>query len=475
MVCVHHLNLHIILDFKDYFCGKDNSVIIGSADSLDYPVLVNETDSQQGYSYRTMRISLNKKILLAFCGYPLNLSHMAKPNLHLIGLFHTETTKEYSHCAFTGKVLRFPRMMKMAGYETILYGNGESETEAAETVQILTSEDLNFYKRCWLKATATVSKALTGDNLHIAKTVLAAELAKKKEAVSGEESFHGDTAAIGSPHHTAFQAKLIVELSKRVRPGDIICHPFGRSHADLLKIFPTKQYAHVETGIGYPDAPFGAFRIFETYNWQSWHHGKHGTAHNDYESVIPNYFDLNDWNVRSGPNHDGKLLYFGRICPEKGLGVVAALAEALKEEIHIIGQGDPKPWQNASKWITALPPVTGDARDALLSSYRALLMPTRFHEPFGGAGVEGMLVGTPLLASDSAAFAETIVDGKTGFRCKTLEDWVLAAEDCKWINRESVALITRSQYSLEKCSNLYGKAFTDIHRLYTTQTGWYTL
>jgi hypothetical protein len=59
MVCVHHLNLHIILDFKDYFCGKDNSVIIGSVDSLDYQVipdisgmfgfikLDNETQSQQ--------------------------------------------------------------------------------------------------------------------------------------------------------------------------------------------------------------------------------------------------------------------------------------------------------------------------------------------------------------------------------------------------------------------------------------------
>lgn len=39
--------------------------------------------------------------------------------LHLVGIFHTRATAEYSHCAFTGKALRFPRMMQAQGYECV--------------------------------------------------------------------------------------------------------------------------------------------------------------------------------------------------------------------------------------------------------------------------------------------------------------------------------------------------------------------
>ena len=38
-----------------------------------------------------------------------------KPCLHLVGIFHTQHTAAYSHCAFTGKALRFPKMLKGQG------------------------------------------------------------------------------------------------------------------------------------------------------------------------------------------------------------------------------------------------------------------------------------------------------------------------------------------------------------------------
>jgi len=39
--------------------------------------------------------------------------------LHLVGIFHTQHTAAYSHCAFTGKALRFPKMMQRQGYTVI--------------------------------------------------------------------------------------------------------------------------------------------------------------------------------------------------------------------------------------------------------------------------------------------------------------------------------------------------------------------
>lgn len=50
--------------------------------------------------------------------------------LHLVGIFHTRATTEYSHCAFTGKALRFPRMMQAQGYEVIEYSNSVSTAPA---------------------------------------------------------------------------------------------------------------------------------------------------------------------------------------------------------------------------------------------------------------------------------------------------------------------------------------------------------
>ena len=53
--------------------------------------------------------------------------------LHLPAVPHTITSPECSHCAFTGKVLRFSPMMRSQGYEVLHYG-----VEGSEGIDILT-------------------------------------------------------------------------------------------------------------------------------------------------------------------------------------------------------------------------------------------------------------------------------------------------------------------------------------------------
>lgn len=48
--------------------------------------------------------------------------------LHMLGLPHTRPVSELSHCAYTGKVMRFGPMMAAEGHEVIHYGVGEPET-----------------------------------------------------------------------------------------------------------------------------------------------------------------------------------------------------------------------------------------------------------------------------------------------------------------------------------------------------------
>ena len=382
----------------------------------------------------------------------------ARPRLHLIGLFHTETTKAFSHCAFTGKVLRFPKMLQQYGWEVVEYSNGESESSASEKVKILSSEELTERNQALLAARHQLEKSGRKPSCHEI-VAAAAQIFNSKTRLGIKGSFHGDAAWIGGPAHVEFERRLIEQLRLRVKPGDFILHPFGRAHSGLVGLFP-QQY-HVETGIGYPDEAFGAFRIFETYSWLAYHRGMKRAGHNSYEFVVPNYYDLEDWPVRDGSNADGYLLYFGRICREKGIDTVSMLANALQEKIVCVGQGDVTPWAS-NPYLEFRPPVVGDARGALLAGARALLMPTSFHEPFGGAGVEGMLTGTPLIAHDAAAFAETVIPGVTGYRCHTLDQWCQATCMVRDLDRTKVADTTRPRYSLETCGALYDSIFKMI-------------
>lgn len=385
---------------------------------------------------------------------------MNKPTLHVICPFHTIPNEEFHHCAFTQKAYRIPKMMQPLGYPVIEYGNEGSTSAAATKVKILTRNELE-------QSTGKHEKS----------------------------SFHGNTAVIGTPHWTEFDKRLKEELKKHVKKGDIICHPFGRAHADVVKLFPD-QY-HAETGIGYPDNDFGAFRIFESYAWMHYHLGKKlhfdangrvvhnqdnlpvvGEGGKDYMWVVPNYFDLEDWPYN--PNRGEYLLYYGRICPEKGLDTIKAIADYIDEDIHLVGQGDPKPWAHSR--LKYRGPVTGRARADVVGRAKCLLMPTRYIEPFGGAGVEGQLTGAPLLAVGYGCFSETLVHGVTGFNCHTLGDWLEAIKlvNSGHFDRKAISDRARKLYSMETCAKKFDAIFQMISDLGRPAndpmgSGWYNL
>jgi glycosyltransferase involved in cell wall biosynthesis len=365
-------------------------------------------------------------------------------------------------------------MMAAQGWETTLYHNGASEAGATEEVRILSTEELTLLRRCYLRAVREmpypVKASATQRDTHFRAIIdYSNRLAAKRAVGVADQAFEGDTAVLGSPHYNAFSKKLREELAARVQPGDIICHPFGKSHADLRAIFPFA--AHVETGIGYPDAEWGATRIYETSAWMHYHLGRANRNGTDYDFVVPNYFDLSEWPVDARKENTGYILYFGRVIESKGMAIVRALADALGEEILIVGQGDLGPYAHPN--LRKLPPVKGLERAALLAGARCLLMPTRFTEPFGGAGVEGMLCGTPLISSDYGAFQETNMQGVTGYRCHVLGDWIAAVAAVKTLDRAKVAEIARARYSLATC----GKRYAQIFQMVTDRiagAGWMT-
>lgn len=357
---------------------------------------------------------------------------MAK--LHLLGLFHTIPAQEFSHCAFTGRVIRFGKMMKPFGWEVVEYSNEGSESDAVEHVVILESEKFRELKSIYKKE-------------------------QPNEAASTDSTIYRE-----------FSSKLELELKDRVEQGDIICHPFGICHADLVAKFP--QAYHVEIGIGYTQCAM-PLRVYETYQWMSWHHGKEQTGGNDYQWVCPMGYDLDEWE----PSYEqGEyLLYFGRVIECKGLPIIKELAKHVEMPIRIVGEADEatKEFLKDAVNVSVEGPVTGKARSELLRNAYAMLMPTRYTEPFGGAGVEGQLCGTPLIASDFGAFNETVIHNVTGYRCHTLGDYVEAVRKVKALNRRQIASIARGRYGLEPVGAQMDKIFRQILGL--KDQGWYSM
>jgi hypothetical protein len=356
--------------------------------------------------------------------------------LHLLGIPHTITDLEHSHCAFTGKVQKFPAMMRPKGYHIIHYGVEGADTEAQEHINLMSRYEQNM---------------LRGHD------------------GSDKRKFVGDSGDISNPLYQTFNARLRTELLNRVKPEDLVLLPFGWGHADAVK---GCGFTLVESGIGYPDLyPEAPHKIYESFAWMHFHQGRENRSGKNYEWVVPNYFDVTQWDFRPTPEKNA-VVYFGRICDIKGLPTVVELAKRRKDLNFIIcGQGDPTPYLTEPN-ITYLEPLSGRARSDLLGRAMAVLMPTVFTEPFAGVAVEAMLCGTPVLSVTYGAFTETIEDTVTGFRCHTLGDWLAALVRAPSLDRAYISSRARTLYGFERVGAMYDRVFQQIGDL--RGEGWFS-
>jgi glycosyltransferase involved in cell wall biosynthesis len=358
--------------------------------------------------------------------------------VHLLGLPHTQTTPRFSHCAFTGKVLRFAPMLRPYGVEVHHYGIEGAESGADVQYDVLPVD-------LW-------QQLLGHDH-------------------SDPARFIGTDAQIDSPLYCTFNDHLNVLLRATVAPDDIVALPFGLAHAQALHGVPG---LHVETGIGYPES-FCRFRIFESQAWYHWTSGRQGVPGQRDWHVIPNYFDTTEWGPGLPYAQRSKLLvYFGRITEQKGLNTVWELAKA-RPDWHVLlcGQGDPAPYLTLPN-VSYRAPVHGRDRQALLSRARAVLMPTEYIEPFGGVAIEAMLSGTPVLTSDHSVFTETNHPGVTGFRCRALGDWLAAIDrldEC--LDPERLALHAARLYGMDAIGAQYVRVLSAMQEA-ASPRGWYT-
>ena len=366
-----------------------------------------------------------------------------KFRIHVLGIPHTRTNLDYTACAYTQKAYKFCKMMHDRGHYIMHYGVEGSNPECDENVNVVSNE---IY-----------------------------------EKVYGGHDFHSNLFqySMSDECYQTFYKNAIKEIGKRKQPNDIILPFWGQGVKPICDAFP--DLIVIEPGIGYTKGAWAKYRVYESYSifaeQTAW--DEHYNDPSWYHVIIPNYFDLDDFEYNPNSRTDVDEPYFafiGRIGDYKGVNIAMQVTAQLGVKLKVAGQIDE---YRDYKWpenVEFIGYCNKEQRADLLKGAVASFVASRYLEPFGGVQIEALLCGTPTITTDWGAFPENNINGVTGYRCRTYDDFVNAAINCyEGKIKQEDCRKQGEKFSLENVAPRYEKFFEDVLNLYTTKEGWYKL
>ncbi len=372
--------------------------------------------------------------------------------LHLVALPHAHVSRDVTVCAFTTKTAKFLTMMSQRGWPITLYGGERSEVDpGVELVTLFTDEELfQFYGE------------------HDANTL---------PIVAGSWSSSDYS-------YRTINARAIGEIMVRYQPGDIVLLTGGMAMKPIYEAATSAFGALVvEWAAGYDGVMLSDKSIerppyvcFESNAWRHYMYGKWGVADGRfYDTVIPNFFAPEEWSMAKGK--DDYLCFVGRMIQRKGVDIAAEIAAELGMPIYFAGSGVAESSEGYIRTHDGME-LRGDVhyvgtvgvqeRNELMGRARALLVPTRYIEPFGAVAVEGPLCGTPAVATDYGAFVDTV---PRELRFNTLAEGVEATKRAMALKPKGVRKDALARFSLEAVAPMYEEWFTRLGGLW--REGWY--
>jgi glycosyltransferase involved in cell wall biosynthesis len=347
---------------------------------------------------------------------------------HIVALPHTQVTKEFAGCAFTEKVRRFVMMMKAQGHTVFLYAGEFSEGTEDELITCISEE--------------------------------------QRAAAQGSNHYTSVSFDTNLPHWQTFNSNAIREIGKRIEKQDFICLIGGSAQAPIAQAFP--NHLSVEFGVGYGGV-FSNFRVFESYAWMhsiyaGWKNPTTADGH-FYDTVIPGYLEPDMFPLGTGEGD--YYLFIGRIIDRKGYKIAQEVCQRLGKRLILAGPGQ------GSGYGEFIGSVDPEQRAQLMGNAIATFAPTLYIEPFGNVVIESQACGTPTITTDWGAFTENNIHGVTGYRCRTLSEFMEAAVNAEHLDRGAIRKRAIDTYSLDTIGPQYDAYFKRLLTLWGD--GWYQM
>lgn len=163
------------------------------------------------------------------------------------------------------------------------------------------------------------------------------------------------------------------------------------------------------------------------------------------------------------------LLFYGRIHPEKGTAQAIEIAKKCGYPIKIAGLIQDQNYYNRDiapklddKNVMYLGNVGQEAGNRLLGGAMALLHPITFNEPFGLSVAEAMICGTPVIAFERGSMPELILDGKTGYLVRTLDQAVEAIKNLDKISPRDCRAHALEKFGIDTMADAYVQVYEQI-------------
>ena len=353
---------------------------------------------------------------------------------HVLGPQHTITSKEYYANAFTQKVRRFCEMMSRRGHVVIHYGHEDSEVTCSEHVSVVSRD---------------VFQKVYGDHDF------------KKNLFKWDEN---------DEVYTTYNEKAIQEIQKRKRRGDFLLPFWGSGHKAICDVH--KDMTVVEPGIGYPRGHFAPYKVWESYAVYHSYLTLEKVAHCfvdprewERDTVIPNYYDPDE--LEYSKTKDDYFLFVGRIGTAKGVDYAIETTRRIGAKLIVAGQNAEEGLKEVNLWpppphVEVIGYIDLDQKKKLMSKAKAVICFSKFVEPGCHVHAEALLCGTPVISSDWGIFTEYVLHGITGFRCRTLDQMVKAAQNIHKIDPEVCRTWALKKFSYDAVAEKYEEYFQSI-------------
>lgn len=196
-----------------------------------------------------------------------------------------------------------------------------------------------------------------------------------------------------------------------------------------------------------------------------------------YLATVYNGIDLSNLTFRPDPGD--KLVFLGRIHPDKGVHLAIEAAKKAGRDLVIAGIIQDKRYFETlvrphidGRTVQYIGPVGPSARDLLFKEAYALLHLNELPERFGLVMAEAMAAGVPVIAMDRGSCREVVADGETGFLVNDTDEAAAAVERIPRIDRAACRRRVETHFSIDCMVTAYEKVYA---RIFADRARWRTL